>query len=315
MSNTLEERDWTLLLHRIKQGRCMPFLGAGAAYKALPLGGDIAREWAAQYEYPLTDTWNLPKVAQFLAVHYDPMFPKETLAESFKQYPSPDFSNPDEPHAILADLGLPLYMTTNYDNFMTEALKARRNNPVTKVVQEIARWNKDTKRIPSCFDSGFNPSTTEPVVFHLHGQLDTPKSMVLTEDDYLDFLVRMSSETSVTTTISGSSENTEPRLLPPRIEEAFADSTLLFLGYGLADWDFRVLFRGLVEYLERSSSRSHVSVQLLPVEKEMSNEQKENVQRYFDEYYGRLQIRVFWGTCREFVSELKKRWDAFNEQP
>jgi len=312
MSNTLDERDWTLLLHRIKQGRCMPFLGAGAAYNALPLGTDIAQEWAKKYEYPMTDTWNLPKVAQFMAVHFDSMFPKEALTESFLHYPSPDFNNPNEPHAILAGLELPLYMTTNYDSFMTEALRSRSKNPVTHVVQEIARWNKDTKKISSCFDTGFNPSSQEPVVFHLHGQLGTPKSMVLTEDDYLDFLVCMSSETSVTTKTSSSFENAEPRLLPPRVEEAFADSTLLFLGYGLADWDFRVLFRGLVEYLERSSSRSHVSVQLLPVDNEISKGQKESVQRYFDEYYGRLQISVFWGTCDEFVGELKQRWDDYN---
>src|SRR5260370_37139096 len=75
---------------------------------------------------------------------------------------------------------------------------------------------------------------------------------------------------------------------------------------------FRVLFRALVEYLAKSSSRSHVSVQLLPVPADMTAEQKENVQKYFDKHFGKLQIRVFWGTCRDFVSELSQRWEAFN---
>ncbi len=87
---------------------------------------------------------------------------------------------------------------------------------------------------------------------------------------------------------------------------------MLFLGYGLADWDFRVLFRVLVEYLAKSSSRSHVSVQLLPVPADMTAEQKHNVQKYFNDYFGELRIRVFWGTCREFVAELGRRWEAFN---
>jgi len=47
--------------------------------------------------------------------------------------------------------------------------------------------------------------------------------------------------------------STDQHILPPRIQEAFTDSTLLFLGYGLADWNFRVLFRALVEYLDRAA--------------------------------------------------------------
>ena len=35
---------------------------------------------------------------------------------------SPDFRAPSEPHAVLADLPLPIYMTTNYDDFMVKAL-------------------------------------------------------------------------------------------------------------------------------------------------------------------------------------------------
>jgi hypothetical protein len=121
--------------------------------------------------------------------------------------------------------------------------------------------------------------------------------MVLTEDDYLDFLMRLS---------------TDQHILPTRIQEAFTDSTLLFLGYGLADWNFRVLFRALVEYLDKSSTRSHVSVQLSQVRQDMTDEQKESVQKYFDKHFSSLRIRVFWGTCRDFVSELSRRWEAFN---
>jgi hypothetical protein len=160
-----------------------------------------------------------------------------------------------------------------------------------------ASSQSDIKRLPSEFDGGYVPSKQRPVVFHLHGHLDVPRSMVLTEDDYLDFLVRIT---------------TDPEILPPRIQEAFTDSTVLFLGYGLADTNFRVLFRALVEYLEKSSSRSHVSVQLPQVPQDMTGEQRQSIQKYFDKYYGSLQIRVYWGTCREFVSELSRRWEAFN---
>ncbi len=72
-----EEINWRLLLQRIKTGNCTPFLGAGTCFGALPLGKDIAQEWAVEYGYPLEDSSNLVRVAQFLAVQEDPMFPKE----------------------------------------------------------------------------------------------------------------------------------------------------------------------------------------------------------------------------------------------
>ena len=222
------------------------------------------------------------------------MFPKEELAAAFRDYVLPDFNAPDEPHGVLARLPLPIYITTNYDDLMVRALQARKRKPV----REVCRWKKDLEGVPSKFDGEYVPSEEQPVVYHLHGHVDNPLSMVLTEDNYLDFLVRI----TVTPT----------QILPPRIEEGFSDSTLLFLGYALVDWDFRVLFRALVEYLEKSSSRSHVSVQLLPVPQDMTEEQKHRVQNYFDNYYEHLNIQVFWGTCNEFIAELGRRWEAFN---
>ena len=293
MQGSLSDSDWKLLLHRIKEGRCTPFLGAGASFPALPLGGGLAEQWSAEYSYPLGDRSDLPRVAQYLAVTYDSMFPKEELANSFKKCAPPDFSARDEPHSVLSKLPLPIYMTTNYDDFMIRALKAQGREGV----RETCRWKSDIKHLPSEFEKGYVPSAQRPVVFHLHGHLDELKSMVLTEDDYLDFLVQIT---------------TDQKILPPRIREAFADSTLLFLGYGLTDWNFRVLFRTLVEYLQKSSRRRHMSVQLPPFTEDMTAEQKQSVQGYFDEYFKELRIGVFWGTCRDFVCELSRRWEAFN---
>ncbi len=71
--------NWNLLLSRIESGNCTPFLGAGAAAGTLPLGGDIAQRWADEYGYPLPDGGDLARVAQFIAVHDDPMAPKERV--------------------------------------------------------------------------------------------------------------------------------------------------------------------------------------------------------------------------------------------
>jgi len=137
MPKTLEENDWKVLLSRIKKEKCTPFLGAGACYGSLPLGCDIARKWAEEFDCPIEDCSDLVRVAQFLAVQNDPMFPKEKILECFEDIEPPDFSEPDEPHGVLADLPLPLYMTTNYDDFMIQALKSRNKDPK----RELCRWN------------------------------------------------------------------------------------------------------------------------------------------------------------------------------
>ncbi|WP_292371440.1 SIR2 family protein, partial [Methanosarcina sp. UBA411] len=115
------------------------------------------------------------------------------------------------------------------------------------------------------------------------------------EDDYLDFLVAISREQN---------------LLPLRIQQAFTGTSLLFLGYRIADWDFKVLFRLLAGYLEKSLSRTHLSVQLVPGD--VSESQKEKAQNYLDRYFSELHIQVYWHDCRDFAEELRTRWEAFN---
>lgn len=297
MPNTLEEKDWELLLGRIKDKECTPFLGAGTCFDVLPLGSKIANEWAQKWHYPLIESCDdLARVSQFLAIEYDPVFPKEEIRNLLKDVSPPNFKEKNEPHGLLADLKLPIYMTTNYDDFMFQALKDRYSDPKL----ELCRWNTYLKKNQkSLFDSvsGFDPTPANPLVFHLHGHYLTPLSMVLTEDDYLDFLV-------------GISEDKD--LLPSRILEAWAGTSLLFLGYRLADWDFRVLFRSIVSYLERSIGRAHISVQLVPGEDRITKKQKQKAQEYLNNYFNELKIKVFWGTCREFADELRTRWEAFN---
>lgn len=294
MPEKLQDRDWDLLMRRIRAGKCTPFLGAGAAYGVLPLGSQIARDWAKEYEYPLEDTWDLARVATYLAVQYDPMYPKETLLKKwFQDAEPPDFGEADEPHATLAKLPLPFYMTTNYDPFMTQALEAAGKKPR----RELCRWNQFIKDSPSIFDEdpGFEPSPEEPVVFHLHGHDALAESLVLTEDDYLDYLVSVSRDDD---------------LLPHQVRRALAGTSLLFIGYSLADWSFRVLFRGLVTATEPSLRRISVTVQLPPVPQDASKDVQAEVQGYLDEYFGQIDMRVYWGTAREFMTELRTRWEA-----
>jgi len=167
MPKSLTEKDWSILLGRIRDGRCTPFLGPEACYPVLPPGNQLAHEWAEKCGYPLDDAIDLARVAQFLGVDVDPVHPKEKLAEEFKDVAAPDFTDPHEPHSVLADLPLPVYLTTNYDDFMTQALTSRHRDAKT----EYCRWNKYIREEPTIFDltPGLIPTVANPVVFHLHG--------------------------------------------------------------------------------------------------------------------------------------------------
>lgn len=288
--------DWETLIGRIEDGKCTPFLGAGANYGLLPLGTDIAEAWVREYGYPGGKSAGLEEISQFLAVQSsDAMVPKEKISRMLRarleQIGDARLDeilvSPENPISLLAELPLPVYITTNYDNLMVRALRRRGKQPR----EEICRWNSFVKSRPSVFDQpgGYQPTVAAPLVFYLHGSLDVVESLVLTEDDYLDFLVSISRQ----------------RILPPRVEEAMTGASLLFLGYRLADMNFRVIFRGLVGALEGSLRRINVSVQLPP---SADTPNADAARNYMAKYFDARRVRVFWGTAQNFAAEVRGHW-------
>jgi len=294
---SLQESDWKVLLERISKGKCTPFLGGEANMGSIPPSSLIARQLAAEYNYPMDDRDSLPRVAQFIATVEDPFRPREIIVSRYEKAPRPDFKAKDEPHRVLAELPLPVYVTTDYDNNMTDALSTIRTKEPKR---ELCRWWLDSRDHPSIFDTGYEPSVANPLVFHLHGHIGTPESMLVTEDDYLDYLAICR----------------EPKVIPPRIERAFTEAWLLFLGYRIEDLEFRVLLRSLLTSLKNNRYKKHVSVHLVQVP-ETAGEVEKDRGRLAREYlasYCRgapLNTLIYWGTPRDFVVELRQRWEAF----
>jgi hypothetical protein len=295
----LREEDWAELFFKIKDKECIPFIGAGASSSWLPLGKDIATTWTKEYGYPLGDSHQLARIAQFLAIKEDnDMYPKNILSRLIKEKRAPDFSLEkyrNTSYAVLADLNLPIYITTNYDKFMEAALQSRGKEPVS----EFCRWNKlgEAGGITSIFDHNtqYTPTKARPLVYHLHGIIDKPQSMVLTEDDYIDFIVTLSSNNNI---------------IPPAIRRLMATSSLLFIGYSLEDINFRIIFRGIVDNLGARYQLSSVGVLLFP--SGIVEDKQNEAQKYLECYTRKMfNIRVYWGTADEFSSELRKRRNEF----
>lgn len=239
-------QDWEDLLVSIREKYCTPIIGAGAAAPWIPSGSDIAYDLAREFNYPdkLEGSSILSRVAQFVAIScsYE-LAPKEILRHKFEKISVPDFSleeNRNTTYAVLADLNLPVYITTNYDHFLEEALRSKGRNPVS----QFCAWSENLRRylefsatptynekyvVPDeSNDKRYVPDESNPLVYHLHGDLNTPVSMVLTENDYMDFLITAARE---------------ERMLPIPILRALARSSLLFIGYSLEDINFRAILK------------------------------------------------------------------------
>jgi hypothetical protein len=78
----------------------------------------------------------------------------------------------------------------------------------------------------------------------------------------------------------------------------------LFIGYGLRDWNFRVLFQTL-------RARQQFSSIVVSKPLDETDPTRAAHQAYFEKFYGTLEMKVFWGTAREFSSQLDERWKTF----
>lgn len=296
----LSEPDWTRLIGKIKDGLCTPIIGPGAYTKGFPWSPSITMAWTRDYPdypYPWDGSYDLGRVAQYVSVVApDPLVPKDALAQQVKSLEAPDFSEPDEPHRVLASLPLPIYITTNYDSFMVKALEHRRAKD-KKPVREFCHWNDYLEKAYPPIDLEDNPPTVaNPVVYHLHGHDEFSDSLILTYDDYLDFLVNISEDNS---------------LIPVRIQRALTGNSLLLLGYQLEDWNFRALFRSIVIFLQKGLKKTHVAVQLDPTLGEKATEEQiKRAQKYFNRYFETRNVKVYWGTCQDFAKELRQRWKS-----
>jgi hypothetical protein len=331
---------WPALVARIRDGLCTPILGPGLTDSLLGSRRELAQRLAETYGFPLAlqQREDLPQVAQFLAVNQnDPRFPPrgvlqklveemlnrhaedlpaELRSVSPKQLSLEDLlqtfdrmlrelwlrrqEDETEPHRLLAGLPFRLYVTTNPDSLLAEALVAAGKRPEI----EICRWNEDLALLSSIEDRepDYRPdSKLRPLLYHLFGRLDRPptpdaddfnplESLVLTEDDYFDFLI-------------GATRNNS--LIPRVVRRALSDSGLLFLGFQLDDWNFRVLFRSIMGQPggERRKGYKHVAVQIDPEEGRV--QEPERARRYLESYFRGADIDIYWGTVEDFFKELR----------
>lgn len=299
---------------------------------------DLSELWASKIGYPLTETANLARVAQYnsvisadtrqekrrfleflkvslldLAEQFDPSV-QEVVPRLRREHESTDLSfadlvteldypryeNRPDPLRVLARFRLPIYLTTSYYDFIERALKAE---GATEVRTQFCLWNmsEDSVAPEHRPDDTYVPTPERPLVYHLFGLEQYPQSLVLSEDDYLDFVLALARDF-----------DTSKRLVPLAVRRQLEECSLLLMGFRLTDWEFRVLFRGLINLLHGSYRRTEklysVAIQLDPRYQEPVKD-VDAARHYLEAYFGKSQFQVVWTTTERFIGSLWSYWD------
>jgi len=260
----------------LRSGVVVPFLGAGVNWGArqspkdkwwygkregkactfLPTGTELSRHLAGESQFPsndLRDLTDLPKVSSYYASSLGRDLLRDTLNNIFAS----EEYGPCGIHEHLAGVEVPmLIVTTNYDDLTERAfVKASRPFYVVSHLTDRDDWRASVvwwKYDPPPGGAQAGPPDIVPmappihpndldkhidfdrtVIYKMHGTAASRhpswNSYVVTEDDYVEFLSRMGEKSAI----------------PATFITRFYDKHFLFLGYGLRDWNFRVVLRDL----------------------------------------------------------------------
>ena len=289
-------------------GEVVPFFGAGVNLvgrpkdaqwktgKYLPSGSELSAFLADTYQYPGTDKQDLVRVSQYISVMegsgplyrklrklFDADYPPTALHQFFARLPS-----------ALKNKGYPPYpqliVTTNYDDVMERAF--REVDEPFDLVTFIAGGEQRGKFMH--FDGNQNiliekPNEylgldQRPVILKIHGAVDRldreRDSFVITEDDYIDYLTR--------TDISN--------LMPVTLAARLKNSHFLFLGYGLRDWNLRVILHRI--WGQQKLTYKSWAIQLDPP----------YIERKFWE---KRDVDLIGVSLDDYIAELEKRLQAW----
>lgn len=254
----MAEPPYPLIARYLKAGEVVPFLGAGVNFghrqppgarwegvetKFLPSGAELSHYLATECNFPSEDEHDLTDLAK-VSSYFVESSARRRLRENLHELFAVEFP-PCAIHAVLAGVAKVkplLIVTTNYDDLTERALAAA---GVAYDLVAHATDRKDAEASVLWWKAGAaEPSIVPPnklyidleqitVVYKMHGTVFRPDpkwdSYVITEDDYVDFLSRMTGQSAI----------------PALFMHRFRTRHFLFLGYGLRDWNLRVVLRNL----------------------------------------------------------------------
>jgi hypothetical protein len=271
-------RHCRVVATRLADGKVIPFLGAGASLCErptdekrppgyLPSSTELAAYLAERWAYPEQGSLDLSQVSQYVELIGGdaPLF--QDLNEIFTgNY------QPNKLHRLLAELPAmlraqdraqagQLIITTNYDDALERAFAeageevdlvsyaAAPNEPVSFV---HVRPDGEHVSISKHTDYRDFALDKRSVILKVHGTVDrmdeSRGTYVITEDHYIDYLARES----------------VAKVIPAHLMARMRTTHFLFLGYGMRDWNLRVILHHI--WAEQTRHFASWAIQRQPTE-------------------------------------------------
>lgn len=291
----MEDRHWNGLVDSLRSGRCILVLGPEIAADWSESGRDDAHpatfagalkeSLAKELKIDSRDPSIVGSLAAVAQVYEDRQDFGATLHSQAARFYSSLRLTPSNDHLAIASLPFRLIVSTCHDQLLTSALTMAGKTPI------VLRYHfrADTKaerddRTPK------DLSAPIPVVYHLFGTSLEAETLVLSENDLLDFVVAMVSE----------------RLPDWLGRELQATGTnLLFLGFGISHWYQRILLKGLIRFLSGGRiRRSAVHVALDPQLQTAPDPERTQTILF---YQRGNRVEVSDASVTNFVAELQQR--------
>lgn len=240
----------------VAEGQCVLFLGAGVHYPPPPgsaytyppehrppLGAALSKDLAEQCGFRQTFPAESPRNLQRVSLYFEQKKNRRELVEHIRR--EVDGNGRRQPSAILealASLPFPIVITTNYDRLFEQALRRHGKDPQVIVYDpSVTASRTDADQY----------SANRPILFKIHGDVDKPESIVVSDEDYIQFLLRMTAE-----------DRFHP--VPETIMYMMKKWPTLFLGYSLIDYNLRLLLKTLWWRLDSARRRGNYSVDKYP---------------------------------------------------
>ena len=226
--------------------RCVLFCGPAIPQGPSLQGGRtincrIADNLVKQSNYP--DRFNqddsLAHVAQ-VYISEEPWRDRGDVLDAAEEIHQAYRDTTTEIHRQLAKLPFPVYVTTAQDSQLEMALREAGKSPIVSHFD----FEKPEQEVPLAGKGLPAPSVERPLLYSLFGSIREPSSMVLTEDDIVDFMIKV---------CKGGKEG-----LPADLEGLLQDDErpFIFLGFGLDNWYFRILLRLIRKVSNRRTRKS-----------------------------------------------------------
>lgn len=273
----------------LKDKKCLGLTRLDLMNKCLPRAAELACYLAWQSQFPEKESPDLTKVAQYYEVVN---LGRGALEEDLHLIFNQDYET-NSLHELLADYPVPLIVTTNYDNLIEKAFRAK-GRPYDIVIQPQDPSSDNILWLP--YDSTEHVSTqanklyidldATTVIYKMHGTANRSGNVkdqyVITEDDYINFLTRMT-QTKVV-----------PHIFTPHLEK----HPFLFLGYSLNDWNLRVVLNRIEQDYSKVKNLSKVNaVKSWAIQYEPSLLEKK--------FWEKRGVVVFDMRISDFVKELR----------